>query len=113
MEAVEVEAEEEGQDKTFLDDINLVEEEKEDEEEDGTDNDKAADKMIERKAVIINIDKTKTNDEIEDYLFDNYPEGGIQSFKVIRRIPYRVIVVFNSKDKLSEFLAGIIKLSVA
>ena len=102
----EVEADAEGGEKTFLNDINLVEEEKEDEEEEEEGSDKAADKMIERKAVIINIDKTKTNDEIEDYLFDNYPEGGIQSFKVIRRIPYRVIVVFNSKDKLSEFLAG-------
>ena len=96
----------EGGEKTFLDDINLVEEEKEDEEEEEEGADKTADKMIERKAVIINIDKTKTNDEIEDYLFDNYPEGGIQSFKVIRRIPYRVIVVFDSKEKLGEFLSG-------
>ena len=95
-----------GGEKTFLDDINLVEEEKEDEEEEEEGADKTADKMIERKAVIINIDKTKTNDEIEDYLFDNYPEGGIQSFKVIRRIPYRVIVVFDSKEKLGEFLSG-------
>ena len=110
----EVEADGEGQEpehepeqeKTFLDDINLVEEDKEEEEEEEEATDKAADKTIERKAVIINIDKTKTNDEIEDYLFDNYPEGGIESFKVIRRIPYRVIVVFDSKDKLAEFLSG-------
>jgi len=105
-EEVEAEGEGEEQEKTFLDDINLVEEEKEDEEEEEEGTGKVADKMIERKAVIINIDKTKTNDEIEDYLFDNYPEGGIQSFKVIRRIPYRVIVVFESKDKLAEFLSG-------
>ena len=92
-------------DKTFLDDINLdVEEEKEDDD----DTDKPADKinMIEHKAVIINIDKTKTNDEIEDYLFDNYPDCGLKSFKVIRRIPYRVVVVFESKEKCEEFLAG-------
>ena len=94
-------------DKTFLDDINL-EVEAEEEKEDDDDTDKPADKinMIEHKAVIINIDKTKTNDEIEDYLFDNYPDCGLKSFKVIRRIPYRVVVVFESKEKCDEFLAG-------
>ena len=42
---------------TFLDDITLEAEAKEKEEDD--DMDKSADKMIDRKAVIINIDKTK------------------------------------------------------
>lgn len=94
------------QDKTFLDDINL--EAEAEEKDDDEDMDKSADKikMIDRKAVIINIDKTKTNDDIEDYLFDNYPESGIMSLKVIRRIPYRVIVVFESKERCDEFLSG-------
>ena len=91
-------------DKTFLDDINLETEEEKDDDDTTEPSDKI--NMIERKAVIINIDKTKSNDEIEDYLFDNYPEGGVKSFKVIRRIPYRVIVVFESKEQCEEFLAG-------
>ena len=71
-------------DKTFLDDINLETEEEKDDDDTTEPSDKI--NMIERKAVIINIDKTKSNDEIEDYLFDNYPEGGVKSFKVIRRM---------------------------
>jgi len=94
------------EEKTFLDDISL--EAEADEKEDDEDMDKSADKikMIDRKAVIINIDKTKTNDDIEDYLFDNYPESGITSFKVLRRIPYRVIVVFESPARCDDFLTG-------
>merc|ERR1719322_408447 len=52
----------------------------------------------------MNIDKTKTNDEIEDYLYDSYPDAEIETFKVFRHVPYRVLVIFNSKAKADQFL---------
>jgi len=78
--------------KTFLDDMDVAED--------------ATEKVshVEKKVVIMNIDKTKTNDEIEDYLYDSYPDAEIETFKVFRHVPYRVLVIFNSKAKADQFL---------
>ena len=94
---------------TFLDDIKaeaIVGGEKA-KETDG-DGDASAgnkDSSLERKVVILNIDKSKSNDEIEDYLFDTYsePEYQIENFKVIRQIPFRVILTFVTKDQAERF----------
>ena len=94
---------------TFLDDIKveaIVGGEKA-KETDG-DGDAGAgnkDSSLERKVVILNIDKSKSNDEIEDYLFDTYsePEYQIENFKVIRQIPFRVILTFVTKDQAERF----------
>jgi len=78
--------------KTFLDDMDVSED--------------TAEKVshVEKKVVIMNVDKTKTNDEIEDYLYDSYPDAEIETFKVFRHVPYRVLVIFNSKAKADQFL---------
>ena len=64
-----------------------------------------SDNSLERKVVILNIDKSKSNDEIEDYLYDTYsePEYQIENFKVIRQIPFRVILTFVTKDQAERF----------
>ena len=38
-----------------------------------------------RKILMRNINKKKSGDEIEDYLFDNYPEAGIEEIEVCTR----------------------------
>ena len=87
---------------TFLDDIKVEavggEKEKEASEEN-------SDNSLERKVVILNIDKSKSNDEIEDYLYDTYsePEYQIENFKVIRQIPFRVILTFVTRDQAERF----------
>ena len=92
---------------TFLDDIKveaIVGGEKA--KESGGDNEEGnKDTSLERKVVILNIDKSKSNDEIEDYLFDTYsePEYQIENFKVIRQIPFRVILTFVTKDQAERF----------
>ena len=92
---------------TFLDDIKVEavvggEKEKESDVDAGAGN---KDSSLERKVVILNIDKSKSNDEIEDYLFDTYsePEYQIENFKVIRQIPFRVILTFVTKDQAERF----------
>lgn len=92
---------------TFLDDIKVEavvggEKAKESEGDNDAGN---KDTSLERKVVILNIDKSKSNDEIEDYLFDTYsePEYQIENFKVIRQIPFRVILTFVTKDQADRF----------
>ena len=60
---------------------------------------------VEKKVVILNIDKTKTNDEVEDYLYDNYPNLEIEQFRVIRMIPYRVIITLDSRESVEKFVS--------
>ena len=86
--------------KTFLDDITV-----EAEGNTGGESSKKDD-VIDRKVVILNIDKTKTNDDIEDYLYDNYPDYQIDNFKVIRFVPHRVVVTFESKEKADAFVSA-------
>ena len=93
---------EETANKTFLDDIKVEAVGKEEKETDG---ENAKDgNVLERKVVILNIDKSKSNDEIEDYLYDNYPDFEIENFKVIRHIPFRVIVTFDTKENAERFV---------
>jgi len=92
---------------TFLDDIK-VEAVVGGEKSKESDGDACAgnkDTSLDRKVVILNIDKSKSNDEIEDYLFDTYsePEYQIENFKVIRQIPFRVILTFVTKDQAERF----------
>ena len=89
----------ENMEKTFLDDIKL-------ETEDGGEASPTDEKQtnLERKVVILNIDKTKTNDEIEDYLYDHYPNLPIEQFRVIRQIPHRVIVTLDTKENADKFV---------
>ena len=94
---------------TFLDDIKVEAvvggEKKKESDCDGAAGAGNKDSSLERKVVILNIDKSKSNDEIEDYLFDTYsePEYQIENFKVIRQIPFRVILTFVTKDQADRF----------
>ena len=94
---------EETANKTFLDDIKVEAVGKEEKETDDGENTKDGN-VLERKVVILNIDKSKSNDEIEDYLYDNYPDFEIENFKVIRHIPFRVIVTFDTKENAERFV---------
>ena len=88
----------ENMEKTFLDDIKL------ETEDGGGASTEEKQTNLERKVVILNIDKTKTNDEIEDYLYDHYPNLPIEQFRVIRQIPHRVIVTLDTKENADKFV---------
>lgn len=114
VEKVEAEGEKMETDQAFLDKISLampgdeaVPDKADQEEDEG------------RKILMRNINKKKSGDEIEDYLFDNYPEAGIEEIEVCTRENRRagagklekwftgtVIVKFGTEKQAAAFLAG-------
>ena len=103
IEKMEAEGEKMETDQAFLDKISLampgdeaVPDKADQEEDEG------------KKILMRNINKKKSGDEIEDYLFDNYPEAGIEEIEVCTRENRRA-----GAGKLEKWFTGTVIVKAA